>query len=1624
MQPPRQRTAEEERARAAAKQAEKELWERTRGAGSAVFNLADAGIIKQQRKKRVPPKHSLHLRQLLGQASANGSSTSVSDREGASRSDDAVGQPSAAKHISDSSSPSSPSSSSSAARSLDEEEEELLPWTERDVLPSLEDVEAKRFEAVEVPSGDVLLSRGICEYTLLPKVLGRGKFSTVFMASKKDELWAVKHTALFPHHQLIATRLLREPTLLAELPPHPNLVAVKETIRTPGHFYLIEEYLQDYVTLEALIPMYSDSHPPILPPDIADRIMTQLLSAVRAIHTPLQICHRDIKPENILVHPKTLQLKLLDFGLATHFSRSEPKLSTCCGSPAFHCPEIVKALSSPPGSVVYMGPEVDAWTCGVTMLRCLTGARFPLGASHSSLRGMAIRAQRAVASISDPTLRIKVGALLDMDGRKRMQKFEDLVVEQERVLGEPSRGPKQFKSTTFIPSEPTHSIRLPIVDGSDMEEGLSTAAHTPGFMTPTSASRRTTPANSRPASPTRSPAMMSTTHLSSSSNTSFTALNPTHQPPERVVSFIKYCLRCAGILYHTWADVPIAASPGKGDHTPHQYSHSPTPVRGVSAAFAEAAGLPLDAASTPWTPLFPPTLAASEERSDGLAHVQIFQCVVELPTESERDADGSSQGRLSLVQSIMAAFSRKLAPSSAQQEHNQQQEQQHQSRAASPAARAGMGKRSMSTPARSRSDRPVHTPAPLSKDGNVRCLTFHLVVRFPKQASGAPLKQAMSRNSSFFGPSVYEGSPWGTRSRTSSVATTPLLGSDAELAEAKDEEAWQQPQPQQQAQQQQPPPPQPQPQSSAARARTQIKEREGRLRQVKVLEDVGLTAIDTQRTPTDLANLHLSATRPDRSPSASRPQSRTRKRSFRGNSSRRAKVLFHVSDERAVQMVKNALSIGGTVESKLQTSTAAAHRDGSSTPTAGRAGRGSSVPPPPSDLPGLHGLSAELVRRGASAKELSLAIQERLELIATGSGSGFEEEQVGAGDEQDSGAPATAARSLSTVADAEKERSSVVEVTSLLQHLGMVLPRIKTQRPHKFIEPLVALVPRSLRAALKTDHGKTKGFRGANHESTMSSEALAHSRSRQDPNSTKSSEETAMHVCEAVISLEGLVCAAQGWCDAIDSTSAISHTMLVQLVLGSMIALVPQLPKPDRSESLSLWYFKRWRPHYAFGRPSDPPQPGPNSPNSDVKMEKISSRAWELLRSLFDLLKIDLELLALERPHLNRLANGSADAAITSMGAFMSLVSLEAHDRNRVPTPKGAEAKWSTEDALRRLGAALPLITATLGTERPVTTSNTGADALGGAAFLPDTTLTWTMWCVEGMRSDTRMADEDATILVHTLATHAALCPDPPSRHIALELVRSLLVTHIQPTMTLDILQDLVLESPYPQLRVASVGVARGLILQSMEQPLSESQDVNISFATPVLLERLGRVIFTLPAALPEPTAETSNEVKTFLEDHVQWLSECLGFVYVVVSRDTHNNTGIRSPAQLEKMKAQLIQPLEGWIEAWLDAVSISPPSEPAAGRSGDESPPERANNIALPLSMLQVAVQRAAMALADAVGSAGACERENPGQGSSHTEVAEENTECATQPDSGNADEANDALVHGNDTAVTIRAE
>ncbi|GAA5972868.1 hypothetical protein JCM11641_003980 [Rhodosporidiobolus odoratus] len=538
-----------------------------------------------------------------------------------------------------------------------------------------------------------------------PRVsLGSGKFSEVFLVQKEGTQYAMKHTPLHSHHPLIAARLLREPTILAQLLPHRNLVKVFETIRTPGHFYLVEENLQSWVTLEALV---SSSPGGVLPPQQAWSVLEQLSSVVRSLHSPLKVCHRDIKPENILVRVTppppsaplnalpSLTLKLLDFGLATHFSSSKPSLTTCCGSPAYHSPELWQSLRDQRANMRYWGPEIDIWCVGLTLLRCLRPDKYPLGTSHASLQAIADKTVNALLGIKDSAIRQLLGSFLNPDGKKRMQAFERFCAGLERKkaegprrsgAGSEARGdpteearPREFKSTSFLPSPPAHRLQLRLDDQSavvegpqleatavtlDVADGWATGLSQDGMRTTSTSTART----ARPDSPQLSPTAVFATGLpqglpdspqslrrsggdSSSSASSSPArssqpwrrqstssdslaspytpfspsaealsfqhptylppielilLNPANEGILRAVSYVKYALRCKGILYHVDDDSatkrssltsslfsPPGSAPPSLPPTPYAQPARPLPLP-TDGAFPFPTSCPID----------------------------------------------------------------------------------------------------------------------------------------------------------------------------------------------------------------------------------------------------------------------------------------------------------------------------------------------------------------------------------------------------------------------------------------------------------------------------------------------------------------------------------------------------------------------------------------------------------------------------------------------------------------------------------------------------------------------------------------------------------------------------------------------------------------------------------------------------------------------------------------------------------------------------------------------------------------------------------------------------------------------------------------------------------------------
>ncbi|OXA39793.1 Serine/threonine-protein kinase 40 [Folsomia candida] len=100
----------------------------------------------------------------------------------------------------------------------------------------------------------------------------------------------------------------------------------------------------------------------------AIKILCNLVKVVEGLHQR-HIVHRDIKLGNIVVDKKTLEVTIINFGLAKYVTAQDELLLDQCGSPAYASPE---GISKKP----YAGKPADMWALGVILYTMLYG-KFP-----------------------------------------------------------------------------------------------------------------------------------------------------------------------------------------------------------------------------------------------------------------------------------------------------------------------------------------------------------------------------------------------------------------------------------------------------------------------------------------------------------------------------------------------------------------------------------------------------------------------------------------------------------------------------------------------------------------------------------------------------------------------------------------------------------------------------------------------------------------------------------------------------------------------------------------------------------------------------------------------------------------------------------------------------------------------------------------------------------------------------------------------------------------------------------------------------------------------------------------------------------------------------------------------
>ncbi|EJD05479.1 uncharacterized protein FOMMEDRAFT_118567 [Fomitiporia mediterranea MF3/22] len=170
--------------------------------------------------------------------------------------------------------------------------------------------------------------------------------------------------------------------------------------------------------------------------------------------------------------------------------------------------------------------------------------------------------------------------------------------------------------------------------------------------------------------------------------------------------------------------------------------------------------------------------------------------------------------------------------------------------------------------------------------------------------------------------------------------------------------------------------------------------------------------------------------------------------------------------------------------------------------------------------------------------------------------------------------------------------------------------------------------------------------------------------------------------------------------------------------------------------------------------------------------------------------------------------------------------------------------------------------------------------------------------------------------LSSTLGPIASTSPDPVVRHIAFRILGTF-ISRAPALERMSLLRELLVESPFPSLRVASVGLLKNAVMEALAA--TSKGGVN-PFASSALLRTFGYIVLRPdpPELFSKPPDRAS--LVSFLEmQEPRRLVECLGFYYVLLLSDTRNLTGVREQSHITSVEREFLTPLRNTLHTWAE---------------------------------------------------------------------------------------------------------
>jgi len=205
------------------------------------------------------------------------------------------------------------------------------------------------------------------------KVLGKGSYGEVVLCRDRVTSAEVAVKVIGKKHLKKPSEkevLIKEVNLIKQL-DHQNIMKVYEFYEDKSHFYLVGEHYSGGELFDELVKRKRFTEP-----DAAIATF-QLLNGLNYMHKQ-DVVHRDLKPENILLaKPGKLHLKIIDFGLSTHFQRNTSKsMKEKIGTAYYVAPEVLRGNYN---------EKCDIWSVGVILYILLSGCPPFYGKNESEI---------------------------------------------------------------------------------------------------------------------------------------------------------------------------------------------------------------------------------------------------------------------------------------------------------------------------------------------------------------------------------------------------------------------------------------------------------------------------------------------------------------------------------------------------------------------------------------------------------------------------------------------------------------------------------------------------------------------------------------------------------------------------------------------------------------------------------------------------------------------------------------------------------------------------------------------------------------------------------------------------------------------------------------------------------------------------------------------------------------------------------------------------------------------------------------------------------------------------------------------------------------------------------------